>query len=383
MLLLGGLACNSDPLLRFGEDAASRSPLETPVTTGNPSSATQPPSVSRFQKPDNDPSRPPTVSLTSYQTAGGRQEVAARIRATVNAVPIMDEEVKEVVMPVLLQIRNMPEPQRTTQSKEILEKALQQLIDREVVLQTALTRLKDRPQVMDKLKDAAAKEADKRLREIRKGNALKSDEELKAWLSYQGMTVAGVRRQIEREFMANEYLKNLIVPMLDKIGLQEIADYYRQHPEEFQQPDTVDWQDIFIDAQEFPSRDAAQQFADKLAALARAGEDFLRLEAQYNKGPSRYSKGEGTGHRRGEIRPAEAEPILFQLKEGEIGPVIALGNGFHVVRVVKRQYAGLRPYDEKTQTAIKNKLQYQVWEREKKHLLDELRSKASIEVSTR
>jgi parvulin-like peptidyl-prolyl isomerase len=369
--------------MRLGGDAAPKAPVSPQVASGTNPAAEQPPTLSRFQKPENDSPGPSGVNLTSYQTAGSRPEVAARIRAVVNTVPIMDEEVKEMVMPQLLSIRQLPEPQRTAASKEVLEKALQSLIEREVVMQTAMARLKDRPQVIDKLKEAAAKEADKRLREIRKGAGLKSDEELKAWFSYQGMTVAGVRRQLEREFMANEYLKNLIVPMLDKIGLQEIADYYRQHPEEFQQPDSVDWQDIFIDAQEFPSREAAQQFAEKLASLARAGEDFLRLEAQYNRGPSRYSKGEGTGHRRGEIRPAEAEAVLFQLKEGQVGPVIPLGNGFHIVRVVKRQYAGLRPYDEKTQTAIKNKLQFQVWEREKKHLVDELKGKASIEVSTR
>ncbi len=349
------------------------------------------PSVSRLQKPDNEPARRSTnasiLDLASYQVPGpSNGEIAAQIRATVYGVAILDEEVREAVYPYLMVTTALPEPERSRLRKEAFEKELQQLIEREVVLHSALARLKDRPQVVEKLKEAAGKEFDRKIRKLRENAHIKTDEEFKAFLRVQGLSLEGLRRQVERNFMAMEYMKNLIVPNIDRISFEQIAEYYQQHPEEFQIADSATWQDIFIDAGKFPSREAALQFAEQLVAKARAGEDFLKLSAQYDKGGSyEYRKGEGVGRRRGEIRPAEAEPILFQMRDGQIGPLVPLTNGFHVIRLVKRERAGLKPFDEKTQAAIKSKLQNEVWEREQKRILADLKREAkdSIQISAK
>jgi parvulin-like peptidyl-prolyl isomerase len=351
------------------------------------SSNAEPASVPRLQKPDNDPPRAKAngslLDLASYETpVPGDSEVAARIRATVNNVPILDEELREATYPYLLATQQLPEPERTNRRKEIFQRELQELIEREVILQDAFERLKDRPLIMEKFKEAAGKEFDKKMKDVRKRANIKNDEEFKAFLRQQGLTVAGVRRQVERKFMAMEYMRNRVASALDRINPQEIFEYYKQHPEEFQVTDSVTWQDIFIDGRKFPSLDAGRQFADQLVARARAGEDFVQLVNQYDNGDSSYRNGEGYGHRHGEIKPPEAEPPLFQMRDGEIGPLVMLSNGFHVIRLVKREYAGLKPFDEKVQTAIRNKLQAEAYEREYKRVLADLKRKASIEVSS-
>jgi len=68
------------------------------------------------------------------------------------------------------------------------------------------------------------------------------------------------------------------------------------------------------------------------------------------------------------------------MRDGEVGTVIELETGFHVIRLVKRQYAGMTPLDEKTQSQIRNKLKGEVFEREAKRIVDELRHKAQIEI---
>src|SRR5262249_37282577 len=109
------------------------------------------------------------------------------------------------------------------------------------------------------------------------------------------------------------------------------------------------------------------------------GEDFLRL-LQYDNGDSSYRRGEGIGHLRGEIRPVEAEPILFGLRDTEAAAV-ETSTGFHVMKVVKRDYAGRMPLDEKLQKEIKRKLQNEAFERETKRLLADLKSRCSIEIA--
>lgn len=358
----------------------------TPATSGL--SPADRPGISRLQKPDGppvgQPERGSLLDLVSYQTTiPGGTETAARIRATVNGVAILDEEVREAVYPYLVETQKLPANERPAAQKKIFEAELQHIIEREIILQDAFGRLKERPLVMEKFKEAASKEFDKKVREMRKRFNIKSDEEFKAWLQAQGLTPMGIRRQMERQFMAQEYMRSRVMDALDRVTLQQVQEYYRQHPEEFQIPDSVTWNDIFIDAYKFPSRDAARQFADKILAKARAGEDFLKMVTQYDNGDSSYRNGEGYGHLRGEIKPVEAEAILFKMQQaGEIGPLIELSAGFHVIRLVKRDNAGLKPFDHKTQTAILGKLKTQVFEVEYKKVLAELKRNSTIEISS-
>jgi parvulin-like peptidyl-prolyl isomerase len=276
----------------------------------------------------------------------------------------------------------MSEPERSARRAEIIRQQLQQIIEREVILQDLYQRLAKQKRVLEKLDEAADKEFDKRLKGVKEHNAsIKTDEDLKKAFASMGLSIEGFRRQIKREFMAREYMRNLIFPNVDSgIGLPQIREYYLQHPDEFRQEDRVEWQDIFIDQSKYASREEARKVANTVAGLARSGQDFVRLAAQYDKDNSGFGKAEGLGQRRGEIRPIECEPHLFQMRPGEVGPVIELPTGFHVFRLVKRDYAGQTALNDKTQDEIRKKLQVQVAEREWKYTLDELKKKAKIEI---
>jgi peptidyl-prolyl cis-trans isomerase SurA len=344
------------------------------------------PSVSRSQKPDSDPPRRAGSLLdqVSYSVSAPSDGLmAARIRATVNGMPILDEEVRETIYPVLLATQPLPEPERSQRRAEAFKQALQQLIDRETILQDMNAKLKDRPMILDKVKELAGKEFDKRIREVRKQMKIKTDEELKAALRAQGLTLEGLRRQIERGFMSREYMQNRVFASLERAAtLEQIVEYYKNHPEEFEVKDSVTWQDIFVDAGKYPNRDAARQAAQAVADKARRGGDFLQLVAQFDNGDSTYRNGEGYGHHRGEIKPPDAEPLLFKMADGEVGPILEQANGYHVIRLVKREHAGVKPLDEKVQKAIRNKLENAALEREYKRLLADLRRRATIEIST-
>jgi parvulin-like peptidyl-prolyl isomerase len=106
------------------------------------------------------------------------------------------------------------------------------------------------------------------------------------------------------------------------------------------------------------------------------------MASQYDDGDSKYRNGEGYGHRRGEIRPPEAESVLFDLRDGQVGPLIELANGFHVIRLVHRDYAGRMSLDEKVQTRIRDKLKEETMSREYKSFVNKLRAKATIQYST-
>jgi parvulin-like peptidyl-prolyl isomerase len=326
-------------------------------------------STTRSQKPD-------IVAASSSSGA-----IAVRMRATVNGIPIMEDELREALAPYLGELMQIPESQRAAALQKLNERELNRLIERELVLEEAMAKIKglNRPTVMEDLKKEAAKDADKRVREVKAALKMQSDDEFKVVLASQGMSVAGLRRQAERSFMMMEYVRNLIYPTVQRISLQQMRDYYEQHPDEFKMDDSVQWQDLFIDASKHAAPAAARAHVEHVLARARAGEDFAKLAQEFDDGDSKLRGGAGLGSKHGEILPAQAEELVWSLKAEESG-ILDLGFGFHIVRIVKREYAGQRPFDVPCQMEIRKKLQGVIAEREYRRIVDDLKRKATITV---
>jgi peptidyl-prolyl cis-trans isomerase SurA len=315
-------------------------------------------------------------------TTANNGQVAVRLRAMVNQTPILDDEVREAMAQYMGELIQTPEALRPQKQQQIFERELQRLVERELVLEEAERRIKaiGKPQIMDDLRKEAGKEADKQMREIKTRVQAKSDDEFKAMLQAQGLSVGGMRRQFERNFMMIEYVRNIVFPIANHISLQQVRDYYEQKPEEFKTEDNVLWQDIFIDGSRFPNAAAARQAAEQVRAQAASGADFGKLVQIHDNGDARLRNGAGLGHKHGEVVPTPVEPTIWSLKAGEVGPLVDVGFGYHIVKVVERQYAGMKPFDEKCQRDIRNKLQGQIADREYKRMVDDLRKKATVTV---
>lgn len=367
------------------------------------------PTTVRSQQPDNDTSGP-GGRRGPRRDAGGKPtpyenppeavatldtpqvplkiegEIAAKARAIVNGEPILDAELRQVTLQALIMTERLPEPERSARRKEIVRTELEKLIEREIILSDALARLGKRAGAIDKLKEAAGKEFDKQVRSMKErarqqGFKCDTEEDFAALLESQGMSVDAMRRQSERSFMAMEYMRHRIFTTIERLGHKDIRQYYEEHPGEFQSEDRVKWQDIFIAIPKYPSPTEARKRAEEIAARAAKGEDFIALGKQYDDGDSSiYRQGAGLGSKRGEIRPPEVEEMLFRMREGDIGPVVETFNGFHIIKLVDREYAGLHPFDEKTQSDIKKKLQSLIADREYKRLVEELKRKSTVQI---
>src|SRR5262249_32452131 len=81
-----------------------------------------------------------------------------QIRAWVNGKPIFDDEVTLGVMQQGKAFLDKPEPLRSTLQTKIRSEVLNNLIDRELLWQDAMTKLEKNPKFLDKLRAAAAKE---------------------------------------------------------------------------------------------------------------------------------------------------------------------------------------------------------------------------------
>jgi hypothetical protein len=371
--------------------AAAGAPGST-AASGGPASSSESPTIIqtsakenadspvRGQKPDKAADRRPTSAYAEAPLKLTGEAAQARpvavIVAAVNQVPIFDEEVKTALAGVV-----QPGGSQE-QYNEAFKKALEHIIDREAVLQEAFANLekggKQGQLIIQKLNEEAEKSFEQNyLSPQLKRFHMHSREELAAAMETQNVSLDVIRRLQTREWLFQQYLVTRLESLLQQVGYRDIVKYYDGHPEEFQVAESVDWQDIYVESDLHSSRAEARRWAEHLAGRIRQGEDFLTLSKEYDNGDSRHRKGEGEGHLRGKIDPPALEAPLFEMSEGDVR-VIEMGNGFHIVRLVKHQKAGPMPFDADVQKKIYIKLRNELFQGEMKRYVKKLTKSCAV-----
>ena len=266
--------------------------------------------------------------------------------------------------------------------KKVYREELRQIIDRELILDEMYTRLKKvgKGHIIDEIKSFASKAADRQIRTFKKLYKAESDEDFISILTSQGLTLPVIRRQIERHLMSEEYVRNMLKEKGKSVGLHEVRDYYDANPKEFQTADRVKWLDIFISFNRYATPREAYDHAVAVHQQAAGGADFVELSKKYDQGLAGQQKGEGIGQKRGEILPPEVEPAVWSLQPGQVSGLIQTPVGYHIVKVAERDYAGIRPFDDKTQAEIRTKLLKQLQDREYKKLVEDLWRRSVVRV---
>jgi parvulin-like peptidyl-prolyl isomerase len=326
---------------------------------------------------------PPEVVQTAAVTqVPARAEQQIRVVAVVGADNVVtDDEVWQMVRQRAGDYVKLVGTERTAKEKELFKEELRKLIERELVLAEMIARIKkNKPQLEEELKDASKKEADRRLTLFRKSAGIKTDEVFKDALASQGLTLAGLKRQLERDAMVDMLIGQQFRDKAKAVTLGETREYFDRHPEEFRTEDRVKWLDLFVSVRQFLTPDQAKAHAETLLAKAKAGGDFVELVKAHDQGDSKLRGGEGIGQKKGEIEPKELETTLFAMRTGEISNLIPVATGYHIVKVVEREVAGQRPFDEKVQVECKGKVAAKLVAREKDKLIDELWRKFKPEV---
>ena len=214
---------------------------------------------------------------------------------------------------------------------------------------------------------------------MKKRTGAKSDEELNGWLRIQGLTLPILRRQFERQIMSQQYVNSMLKEKGRRVGLAEIRDYYDKHPDEFKTPDRVTWQHVFVGNGNPPNPPAAFARIEAVRQKA-AGQDFAALSKQFDEGIAGKQGGFGAGNARGEVLPLDIEAAVWELKPGQTSGVIQTPTGYHLVKVVERDYAGVLPFDSKVQGKIRDKLNDAIYDAEAKKMVDELWRKGVVRV---
>jgi peptidyl-prolyl cis-trans isomerase SurA len=334
-----------------------------------------------------------TVAPISYDSVKKSPAVRESIRPLGGTVPqikvvamvgvsaslITDQEVLEEVRKHLPEYRHLTGVERTQKEKEFYREELGTIIARELILDEMFTRLKKDNKSTDDIKEMAAQETDRVLRNIQKQQGARTQQEFMDQLRDQGLTLPCLRRQIERQMMADEYIRSMLKETGRNPGFAEIRGYYDSHQDEFQIKDRVRWQDLFINPNKYANAEAARARAVQIKQMAMNGTDFVSLIKAEENSPKGRQNWDGIGTTREDV-PVDVAPTVWSLAPGQISEVVQTPVGFHIIKVLEREYAGVRPMDRKVQNECIEKLKRIYRETDKKKVIDDLWRKATVQV---
>jgi peptidyl-prolyl cis-trans isomerase C len=197
----------------------------------------------------------------------------------------------------------------------------------------------------------------------------------------RGMTAEDLRAETRRSLAVNRYLERKVWRDI-VITPEEVAEFYRDHRDEFRRPAEVRASHILIRIDPGASEDerqAARAKAVEILSQLNKGADFAEIARKYSQDRATAAAGGDLGFFASGTMVEEFEKPVFSLVPGQLTGVFETQYGFHIAKVTDRRLAGTQPLDDVRDSIREHLTQEQRQERQAKHI-DTLRRKANVEV---
>jgi peptidyl-prolyl cis-trans isomerase SurA len=172
---------------------------------------------------------------------------------------------------------------------------------------------------------------------IRTQNKLENEEQFQAALKQEGLTLADLRKNLERQMIWQRVQQNEVV---NKVAMTEDEGraYYDSHLTEFTTPAAVTLREILISPAadskgvSVAADEAAQARADAIRARAASGENFEKLAADVSVSASRANGGL-VGPIKLDDLSAELRKTIEAMKTGEVSQPLRTSRGYQILKL--------------------------------------------------
>ncbi|MBN2302480.1 MAG: peptidylprolyl isomerase, partial [Lentisphaerae bacterium] len=179
---------------------------------------------------------------------------------------------------------------------------------------------------------------------------------IKEAMKSSGMNQSEILATIRTRLMID---KLLIMRLKNKamVSDAELNAYCEQNKEQLHLPERVRASHILITNSPDNSADAEKRAKiDDIRKQLLAGADFAELAKQYSDCPSSANGGDLGTFGKGQM-VEQFERAAFSQEIGEIGPVIKTQFGYHIIKVLEKNAAGIMPRDKVAEQLIREKTQ--------------------------
>ncbi|MGH9310219.1 MAG: peptidylprolyl isomerase [Vicinamibacterales bacterium] len=224
------------------------------------------------------------------------------------------------------------------------------------------------------------------LANLRKEQNLEDDQRFQQALKQEGMTLADLRKNVERGFMISQVRRDEVGSKLT-ITEEEARQYYLSRPQEFTKPANVTLREILIEAPTTTQKgqaginvaqdDEARATATAVRGRILKGEDFAKVAMEVSTAGSKAN-----GGLVGPIDVTElSEPLqklLKTMKPGEVTPPMRTARGYQILKLETLQEAAVEPFDN-VRDVVAERVHNARQDQEIKKFLARLRGQAIIE----
>jgi peptidyl-prolyl cis-trans isomerase SurA len=191
----------------------------------------------------------------------------------------------------------------------------------------------------------------------------------------EGNSLESVKKDIRMQLLRREIKSKII------ISDDEIGAYYNKNRQEYEGKETVRIKQFLLLLP--PNADKTIQAKLKSDALEMHkrimnGESFDFLVAKYSQGPAAAQGGDVGFVGKGTVIP-EVEAVAFSLPVDQLSDVIESSVGFHIIKVVDKKGAGLKPIAV-VREEIKTKIEDEKLDKKFDEWIASVRAKSHIEI---
>lgn len=168
---------------------------------------------------------------------------------------------------------------------------------------------------------------------------------LDAKLREKGSSLATRQRDFVDAMLGHLYIRSK-VDREPTVSIAEINEYYRRELDEYQRPTRARWEQLTVLFSNFDTREAAHQAIWDMGREAYYGGNVQAVAREKSQEPFAKKGGLHDWTAQGSLASEELDREIFRLPPNELSDIIEDSTGFHIVRVVERQQAGLIPLSE-------------------------------------
>jgi len=227
--------------------------------------------------------------------------------------------------------------------------------------------------------EVSEEEIDTALERLKDSRSL-TDDELRAGLAQQGLTLeeyrSSLKKQLLRSKLVNREVKSKIV-----ITADDITAYYDAHREKFAGESKYHLWNIFIRIPEFADESTRRSALEKMEAVLaqlKQGRSFVSLAAGDSDSPTAL-KGADLGLFKLEELSSELQAAVRDMKAGDFSPILNTDMGYQIIfvqKIVETEPKSLEAVKSEIQEILYNEAvdnKFQTW-------LKDLRKQSHIKI---
>lgn len=293
------------------------------------------------------------------------QEVLDGIAAVVNSEVVTFSQVRELVAPKEKQAHDtLKGTELVEKIKEIRLEAINDLIDRALIIQDFKKNGFTIPDYF----------IDERIASVIKDDFGADRQAFLRTLAAQGYTLDKFR-EFQRDMIIVSEMRKQAVKGITAVSEPKINDYYKEHVEEYSQPEQIKLRMI---AMHGVDNSARRKEMDEIRQKIIDGAEFGDLARMYSEDSTQEASGDWGWIDRKKLNESLTK-IAFSLKPGEVSQVVEMGGNFYLLFCEAKKPATVKPLKDVHDEIEKALLQTQR-QQEQQEWLQKLRKKAFIKV---